>query len=160
EIDGPGGAGYDGYGPPELHILVVCPRAQAGRGELPAPDPSPVEGHQDDLRQEEAWMRPAFSTLAALGLLLTTLVTGPALAQELSRLAAQSDEDMASSDMQRPRGERQPARPRGAFARLASTQFPTIYGSAVLQPGSEGRTAVTVTVYGLEPGSTHVNHIH
>jgi len=43
---------------------------------------------------------------------------------------------------------------------LRSERFVLIQGNALLERTESGRTAVTVTVYNLEPGSTHVNHIH
>src|SRR5262249_4538058 len=50
--------------------------------------------------------------------------------------------------------------PGRAGARLNSTNFPLINGRALLERTASGATAVTVQLYGLEPGSTHVAHIH
>ncbi|HLH24760.1 MAG TPA: hypothetical protein VK066_19740 [Chloroflexota bacterium] len=52
------------------------------------------------------------------------------------------------------------ARPPVARARLTSTEFPFIRGDVLMRQTGPNQTAVIVTVYGLPPGSEHVNHIH
>ncbi|HEY7061373.1 MAG TPA: hypothetical protein VII06_07845 [Chloroflexota bacterium] len=116
-------------------------------------------------------MRPAFSLLAALGLTMTTLWAPISRAQGIApdeaAISAQGDgEDRGGGAAPRgegPRGEgprAEAARATMAAARMSSTEFPLIRGYVVLQRTGANRTAVTVTVFGLEPGSTHVNHIH
>jgi hypothetical protein len=104
-------------------------------------------------------MRRAYPALAALGLLLASVGTHPTFAQsyadELVQVPAQSNELAEPAEQGPPGGP--PAR---ALARLRSDRFVLIEGNAVLERTASGRTAVTVTVYNLEPGSTHVNHIH
>src|SRR5437764_15044040 len=106
------------------------------------------------------WMRRAYPALAALGLLLASVGTHPTFAQsdtdELAQLQAQTDEELAQ-----PPGQGAPSGPPGrALARLRSDRFVLIQGNALLERTETGRTAVTVTVYNLEPGSTHVAHLH
>jgi hypothetical protein len=52
------------------------------------------------------------------------------------------------------------ARPMVGRARLMSDQDPMIRGNVLLRQTGPNQTAVIVTVYGLPPGSEHVNHIH
>jgi hypothetical protein len=106
-------------------------------------------------------MRRAYPALAALGLLLASVGTHPTFAQtqtdtdELAPLQAQTDEELAQ-----PTGQGTPSGPPGrALVRLRSDRFLLIQGSVLLERTETGRTAVTVTVYNLEPGSTHVNYI-
>src|SRR5437764_15357044 len=94
-------------------------------------------------------MRRAYPSLAALGLLLASVGAQPALAETGPEALVQPPEQGAPSG----------PLPR-AVARLSSANFPLINGSALLLNTASGRTAITVTVYGLEPGSTHVMHIH
>jgi hypothetical protein len=47
-----------------------------------------------------------------------------------------------------------------ARARLASTEDPFVRGQVLMRQTGPNQTAVIVTVYGLPPGSEHVNHIH
>lgn len=107
-------------------------------------------------------MRPAFSLLAALGLAVTTLWAPTGLAQSIvpdepAAIDAQgSGADMGGG----PAMQGESPRPMMARARMASTEYPIIRGNVVLQQTGPNQTAVTVTVTGLEPGSTHVNHIH
>jgi hypothetical protein len=104
-------------------------------------------------------MRRAYLALAALGLLLASVGTHPTFAQtgtdELAPLPAQPDELTQPPEQGAPSGP-----PGRALARLRSDRFVLIQGNALLERTASGRTAVTVTVYNLEPGSTHVNHIH
>ena len=94
-------------------------------------------------------MRRAYPFLAALGLLLASVGAQPAFAENESANLAEPPEQGA------PIGP-----PPRAIARLSSTQFPLIDGQALLERTASGRTAITVTVFHLEPGSTHVMHIH
>ena len=104
-------------------------------------------------------MRRAYPALAALGLLLASVGTHPTFAQsgmdELAQVPAQTDE------LTQPPAQGAPSGPPGrALARLRDDRFVLYQGSALLERTETGRTAVTVTVYNLEPGSTHVAHIH
>jgi hypothetical protein len=103
-------------------------------------------------------MRPGLSLLAALGLGATTVWAPIGLAQGTTAaepaIAAQGEGGERSM-------ESQPgARPMVARARLASTEYPFTRGQALFRQSGANQTAVIVTVYGLEPGSEHVNHIH
>ena len=103
-------------------------------------------------------MRAGFSLLAALGLTVTTVGASAALAQSMA-----ADEPAAISDQGSgaDRGTQGPVPvPAVAGARLASTEYRFTRGQVLLQQTGPNETAVTVTVYGLEPGSEHVNHIH
>jgi len=101
-------------------------------------------------------MRPTFTVLAALGLLLVTLGTTSGLAQMMP-----ADDD-APELAQGPGagGDGAGGRPARAVARLSDPRNPFIRGTALLEPTQSGGTAVTVTVYGLGPGGTYINHIH
>jgi hypothetical protein len=99
-------------------------------------------------------MRPTFTVLAALGLLLVTLGTTTGLAQTMP-----SDDD-APELAQGPGADGAPGRPARAVARLSDPRNPFFRGTALLEPTQSGGTAVTVTVYGLGPGGTYINHIH
>jgi len=99
-------------------------------------------------------MRPTFTVLAALGLLLVTLGTTTGLAQNMP-----SDDD-APELAQGPGADGASGRPARAVARLSDPRNPFFRGTALLEPTASGGTAVTVTVYGLSPGGTYINHIH
>jgi hypothetical protein len=103
-------------------------------------------------------MRPAISGLAALGLLIGTVGAPTTWAQDetTSPGAAATQEGGAG---QTARGAGQPA-PDRARGRLSSTQYPLVRGEVLMRQGQGNRTGVVVTVYGLSPGSTHLNHIH
>ena len=104
-------------------------------------------------------MRPGLSLLAALGLTATTVWAPIALAQETT-----GDEAAAIAAQggggDRGMGGQAAARPGVGRARLMSTEFPLIRGQVLMRQTGANQTAVIVTVYGLEPGSEHVNHIH
>src|SRR4051794_40114712 len=108
-------------------------------------------------------MRPALSLLAAFG--LTATMVGAPVTQAQS-LAADEPAGIAAQDGGAGGGSEgatasQPAaRPMAARAHLASTEYPFTRGEVLLQQTGPNVTAVIVTVYGLEPGSEHVNHIH
>ena len=87
-------------------------------------------------------MRRAYPTLAALGLLIASV--GTPLAH------AQSDTDAVLSEPQDQGGP-----PRRAFAHLTNSTFVTTNGTALLENTASGRTALTLTMYGLEPGTQH-----
>ena len=104
-------------------------------------------------------MRPGLTLLAALGLTATTVWAPIGLAQGLTA------EEPAAVAAQGGGGERgmasQPAaRPMVGRARLMSTESPFVRGQVLMRQSGANQTAVIVTVYGLEPGSEHVNHIH
>src|SRR6476619_874595 len=93
------------------------------------------------------WMRRAYPTLAALGLLLASVGTHSTFAQsaidDLTQLQAQTDSELAD-----PPAQGAPSGPPGrALARLRSDRFILIEGNALLERTATGRTAGTVTVY-------------
>lgn len=104
-------------------------------------------------------MRPALSLLAALGLTVTTVGAPATQAQSTAADAPAAIEAQGGGS---DRGlESQPAaRLMVGRARLMSTEYPFIRGNVLLRQTGANQTAVIVTVYGLEPGSEHVNHIH
>ncbi|HZU07799.1 MAG TPA: hypothetical protein VFB73_17685 [Chloroflexota bacterium] len=99
-------------------------------------------------------MRRAFCLSMALGLLLTAVGAPAVWAQEAP--------GPAPGQPAGPAAERGPAPggPQRAVARLSDPRNPLIRGEVVLEQNLPNATAVTVTVYGLEPGSTHLSHIH
>jgi hypothetical protein len=108
-------------------------------------------------------MRPALSLLAALGLTVTTVGAPATLAQSVAAdapaaIEAQGGGPAGGGD--RDMGSQMAARPMVGRARLMSTEHPFIRGTVLLRQSGANQTAVIVTVYGLEPGSEHVNHIH
>jgi hypothetical protein len=103
-------------------------------------------------------MRPGLSLLAALGLTATTIGAPIGLAQST---AADDPAAVAAQDGGDRGTDGQPAaRPTVGRAQMMSTEFPLIRGEVLLRQTGPNRTAVIVTVRELEPGSTHVNHIH
>lgn len=115
-------------------------------------------------------MRPAWSLLAALGLTVATIGAPTILAQSTAAetpaaIAAQgpgADGAGAGAGGGSDRGSRSTptARPAVARAQLTSTENPFIRGNVLLRQTGPNQTAVIVTVWGLEPGSEHTNHIH
>jgi hypothetical protein len=87
-------------------------------------------------------MRRAYPSLAALGLLLASV--GTPLAH------AQADIDLVLAEPQEQGGL-----PTRAIARLSNSTFVTVNGSALLERTASGLTAVTIDLYGLEPGTQH-----
>jgi hypothetical protein len=100
-------------------------------------------------------MRPALSILAALGLLLGSIGTTTVLAQDGGAPGSGQPSGPAGGRD----GPAPAALPQG-IADLGDPRNPIIRGDVLLQQTGPNLTAVVVTVYGLEPGSTHVNHIH
>lgn len=108
-------------------------------------------------------MKPAVSGLAALGLLIAAMhpplgwAQSPSLDEASVALAqgggAQEGREGAAQ-------ERPARRPTMGHARLANQENPLIRGEAFLRQARGNLTGVVVTVYGLEPGSTHLAHIH
>jgi hypothetical protein len=110
-------------------------------------------------------MKPAYWGLAALGLLAGTFGAPTAWAQttpshETHAIMAQdgASERGGPATAQQPTAA-QPAATRGR-ARLAAERDPFIRGEALIRQAAGNLTGVVVTVYGLEPGSTHLAHIH
>ncbi len=119
-------------------------------------------------------MSPAYSALAALGLAIATVWAPTSLAQSMApdQPAAVGGQQTGPSggpdrggSQEEPRGRSEQgaeaaAPPTRARVHLTSKEFPLVRGEVVLRQTGPAETAVIVTVYGLEPGSTHVNHIH
>ena len=114
-------------------------------------------------------MRPAFSILAALGLLLATVGTTAALAQAPGPAPGPPGQPPGPGVVTAPPPPAGPAAAPGgappvvtqrAVARLVDPRNPLMRGDVLLEQTTAGRTAITVTVYGLERGSTHANHIY
>ncbi len=93
-------------------------------------------------------MKPVRSALVGVGLLACAVATAPAAAQGPAPAPPP------------PGAQPVPPGPPAAVARLVDPRNPLIRGEALLQQTGPNLTAVVVTVYGLEPGSTHINHIH
>ncbi len=109
-------------------------------------------------------MKPAFSGLAALGLLIGTLGAPTSWAQSAApdEPHAVGAQDSGSERGGQMAAQEPPARPpanRGR-ARLANERDPVIRGEVHIRQAAPNLTGVVVTVYGLEPGSTHLAHIH
>jgi len=105
-------------------------------------------------------MRPALSLLAALGLTATTVGAPAGLAQTTLDDAPAAIEAQERGGGQR--GTDGQAAPRSTVgqAHMTSSDNPFLRGEALLRQSGRNETAVIVTLYGLEPGSEHVNHIH
>lgn len=101
-------------------------------------------------------MKPALSAFIGVGLLAWTAGVAPAVAQGPAP-APPSEGPAAPSAPQMPPA---PPAPPAAVARLVDPRNPLVRGEALLQQTGPNLTAVVVTVYGLEPGSTHISHIH
>lgn len=97
--------------------------------------------------------------LAALGLTAATVWAPTGLAQETA-----ADEPPTtgaqSGGSERGTSSQAASRPTVGQSRMTSTEFPLVRGQVLLRQTGANATAVIVTVMGLEPGSTHVNHIH
>jgi hypothetical protein len=108
-------------------------------------------------------MRPAWSLLAALGLTVTTVGAPATLAQSTAAdapAAIEAQGGAASGGADRGAASQPAARPTVGRAQLTSAQDPFLRGQVLLRQTGPNQTAVIVTVWGLEPGSEHVNHIH